>query len=82
MHPSWWEAFPSFAVNPFPPSCAGFGERGSQTELVHNTLANKSNLHMMAFGPLLLSLITSNSYISHRFCRFIYQGKKEQIKTY
>ena len=40
------------------------------------TLANESDLQLMAFGPLLLSLIMSNLYISHRSCRLIYQGEK------
>lgn len=38
------------------------------------TLDNESDLQTMTFGPLLLSLIMSNLYISHRSCRLIYRG--------
>lgn len=56
----------SLPVNPFLPSCAGLGKRYPQTEVVHIALADESNLQMMALDPLLLSLIMSNLYISHK----------------
>lgn len=74
MHLSWREHLPPCAVNPFPPSCAEFGKRGSQTKVVHVTVTNESTLQIMAFSPLLLSVIMSNLYISHRSCRLIYPG--------
>lgn len=81
MYPSCANLFFSCAVNPLLPSCTEFSIRGPQTKVVHIALANESNLQMMVLGPLLLSVIMSNLYISHRSCRLIYQGKKRVSKN-
>lgn len=54
---------------------SGFStRRGPNTKVVYVILDSESSLQMMAFGPLLLPLIMSNLYISHRSCRLIYWG--------
>lgn len=74
---------PSCAVNSFLPRSSGFStRRRPNTEVVYVTLDNESDLQMMTFGPLLLSLIMSNLYISHRSCRLIYRGGGKWVKTY